>query len=450
MRDVEVLIIGAGLAGLACGRRLAQCDVAFQILEASDAVGGRVRTDIVDGFRLDRGLQSYQTAYPEGLRVLDLDALDFQRFSRQLMIRHNGRFHRLASPLDSISGAVCTILRPIGSTCDTLRLLRWKWWCDRMGSETACANAVGTDVTVLEELHSVGRFSPQMIERFFRPLCASVLLDPSLASSARLFRNYFRTFSNGYAAIPATGMQAIPDQLANGLPQNSVLLNTHVTRVSPGEVVLATGERLTARAVVVATESPTATRLLGTGINPERPASQKPATNLVAGVCDPGLVAGVCDPGLVNNPGSCGVTTFYYAATRSPIGKPMLMLNGDGRGPITFAAVLSDVAPNYAPTGQSLIAVSIVGATPPSENDVRSQLVEWFGPVVSSWRMLRSYHFEHALPEQKVAHLTPWSRPVRVETGLYVCGDHRDRGSIDGALASGFRAAQGVAEELAK
>lgn len=417
VRDVDVQIIGAGLAGLACGRRLAQCGVTFQILEASDAVGGRVRTDIVEGFRLDRGLQSYQTAYPEGLRVLDLDALDFQRFSRQLMIWHKGRFHRLASPLDSISGAVRTILRPIGSTRDTLRLLRWKWWCDRMGTETACANAVGQDVTVLEELRSVGRFSPQMIERFFRPLCASVLLDPSLASSARLFRNYFRTFSNGYAAIPATGMQAIPDQLANGLPQGSVRLNTRVIRVSPGEVTLANSERLTARAVVVATEAPTAARLLGTS---------------------------------VADPGSCGVTTFYYAGTRSPIGKPMLMLNGDGQGPITFAAVLSDVAPSYAPPGQSLIAVSVVGATPPLESDVRSQLAEWFGSSVSSWRMLRSYHFEHALPEQKVAHLTPWSRPVCVEPGLYVCGDHRDRGSIDGALASGFRAAQACAEGLAK
>lgn len=415
MRDVDVQIIGAGLAGLACGRRLAQCGITFQILEASDAVGGRVRTDIVDGFRLDRGLQSYQTAYPEGLRVLDLDALNFQRFSRQLMIRRNGHFHRLASPLDSLSGAVRTILRPIGSTLDTLRLLRWKWWCDRMGSETACANAVGPDVTVLEELRSVGRFSTQMIERFFRPLCASVLLDPSLASSARLFRNYFRTFSNGYAAIPATGMQAIPDQLANGLPPGSVRLNTHVTRVSPGEVMLANGERLTTRAVIVATEALTAARLLGAA---------------------------------VTDPGSCGVTTFYYAADHSPIGKPMLLLNGDGRGPITFAAVLSDVAPSYAPPGQSLIAVSVVGATPPPESDVRSQLAEWYGPVVSSWRMLRSYHFKHALPEQKVAHLTPWSRPVRVEPGLYVCGDHRDRGSIDGALASGFRAAQACAEEL--
>ena len=227
----------------------------------------------------------------------------------------------------------------------------------------------------------------------------------------------FRTFSNGYAAIPATGMQAIPDQLANGLPQGSVRLNTRVIRVSPGEVVLANGERLNARAVIVATEAPTAARLLGTA---------------------------------VTDPGSCSVTTFYYAAARSPIGKPMLMLNGDGQGPITFAAVLSDVAPSYASPGQSLIAVSVVGATSPSESDVRSQLAEWFGPPVALWQMLRSYHFEHALPEQQVGHLTPWSRPVRVVSGLYVCGDHRDRGSIDGALASGFRAAQACAEELAK
>src|SRR5436305_1827451 len=131
MDDPDVLIVGAGLAGLCCGLRLAECGVTFRILEASDAVGGHVRTDLVEGFRLDRGFQSYLTAYPEGRRVLDLAALDLKPFTRGVLVWFDGKFHRVADPRAEPLGTVKALCNPVGSARDTLRLIRLYWEIDR-------------------------------------------------------------------------------------------------------------------------------------------------------------------------------------------------------------------------------------------------------------------------------------------------------------------------------
>jgi hypothetical protein len=157
--------------------------------------------------------------------------------------------------------------------------------------------------------------------------------------------------------------------------------------------------------------------------------------------------------GEVADLGSNGMTTLYYAAAGSPLREPVLMLDGEGQGPINHVAVVSDVAPSYAPAGQALFAVSAVGVPPDDDATLdlraREQLTAWFGPVVASWRLLRVYGIRHALPDQSAGKLDPWQRPVRLRPGLYVCGDHRDSGTIDGAMTSGFRAAQAVMEDLA-
>ena len=96
--SADVLIIGAGLAGLCCARRLAEAGVTFQIVEASDGIGGRVRTDEVDGFLLDRGFQVLLTAYPEARRVLDYSRLDLKPFSPGALSWFAGRMNRLVDP----------------------------------------------------------------------------------------------------------------------------------------------------------------------------------------------------------------------------------------------------------------------------------------------------------------------------------------------------------------
>jgi phytoene dehydrogenase-like protein len=179
------------------------------------------------------------------------------------------------------------------------------------------------------------------------------------------------------------------------------------------------GEAIRARAVVVATEGPAAAKLLGDA---------------------------------VPDPGSNGAVTLYYAADRPPVPEPILMLDGEGRGPVNHSAVMSNVSPAYAPAGKALVAASVVGVPPEDDAELdrraRVQMAEWFGGDALGWTLIRAYRIPHALPDQTAGKLDPWQRPVRLRPGLYVCGDHRDNGSIDGAMTSGFRAAQAVMEDL--
>jgi phytoene dehydrogenase-like protein len=416
MTDPEVLIVGAGLAGLCCGRRLLQCGVPFRVLEASDAVGGRVRTDVVDGFRLDRGFQVYLTAYPEARRVLDLDAIDLKPFTRGVLVRLGGRFHRLADPRAEPLASLKSLVNRIGSPGDKLRLVRLYWEIDRGKLEL---QVMKDERPTLDLLRWNGRFSEGMIDRLFRPLLGGMFLERDLITSSRFFRFVFRVFAQGPAAVPSQGMQVIPEQVAARLPAGSVRFGARVARLGHREVALEAGETLRARAVVVATEGPAAAQLVGDE---------------------------------VPDPGSNGAVTLYYAADRPPVAEPIVMLDGEGRGPVNHVAVMSNVSAAYAPPGQSLVAASVVGIPPEDDAELdrraRVQLGEWFGPQVAAWRLLRAYRIPHALPDQTAGRLDPWQRPVRLRPGLYVCGDHRDNGSIDGAMTSGFRAAQAVMEDL--
>ncbi len=410
----QVLIVGGGLAGLCCGRELARRDIAFQILEASDGVGGRVRTDLVGGFRLDRGMQNYLSSYPEGQRVLDSERLNLKPFARALLVRYGGKFHRLADPRDAFTTALASAFSPVGTLSDKLAASRLK------GLANTDPAAV-RDETTAEFLHAVG-VGPTMTARLFRPFLGSVFLESELTTSARFFRFVYHLFGRGNACLPALGMQQIPEQLAAGLPAGAVRLNCPVAGVTDTGVSLASGQVLTARAVVIATDGPAAVALSG---------------------------------GAVPAVGSNGTVTLYYAADVSPRAEPVLMLDGDGAGPASAVAVPSEVSGEYAPAGQSLIAAAVVGV-PSDDNDtldarVRAQLGGWFGvEAVNAWRLLRVYRIRHALPSQPVGALEPWERPVKLRAGLYVCGDHRDNASINGAMVSGRRAAEAVAGELAK
>jgi phytoene dehydrogenase-like protein len=417
MPQADVLIIGAGLAGLCCARRLREVGIPFQILEAGDAVGGRVRTDQLDGFRLDRGFQVLLTAYPEAQRMLDLRALDLKPFYRGALIRVGGKFHRFADPRRHPLAGLKALAGPVGSFADKARILSLE---AKVRAGTVEDQFRKPEGLTLDFLRWGGRFSDAMIDRFFRPFFGGIFLERDLVTSSRFFRFVFRMFATGDAAVPALGMGAIPAQLAEPLPAESIRLNAPVESAGPGRVVLRGGAALSAKAVVVATDGPAAAKLLG---------------------------------GQVDEPKSRGVTCLYFAADESPLKEPILVLDGERTGPVNNVAVMSDVAPAYAPPGSALVSASVLGV--PDQDDaaleaaVRGQLAEWFGPAVQGWRYLRTYRLPHALPDQAAPALDVPERPVRLADGLYVCGDHRDNASIDGAMASGFRAAQAVAEGLA-
>jgi phytoene dehydrogenase-like protein len=406
----DVIVVGAGLAGLCCARELHNAGLEVLVLERGDAPGGRVRTDEVDGFLLDRGFQVLLTAYPEARRVLDYERLGLRPFKSGAMIRRGVRFTRIADPFRHPLSALESLRDAPGSIPDKLRVARLRSRLSRVSLNEALT---APQVTTAEALHREG-FSPGLIDTFFRPFLGGIFLDPSLETSSRLFAFVFKLFAEGEAVLPAGGMQALPRQLAERLPETALRLGATVESAGPGEVVLAGGERLTASAVVVAADGPEAARLTGA----------------------------------VEAPAPRAVTTIHYAAERSPVGEPILVLDGDGRGPVNDLCVPSDVAPSYAPPGAALVSATVLGIPPLSDEAldgaVRGQLRGWFGAQVDGWRLLRVLRIPFALPAQPPAVLAAAERPVRLRDGLFVCGDHRDTASLQGAMVSGRRAAAAV------
>ncbi|MFY9826831.1 MAG: NAD(P)/FAD-dependent oxidoreductase [Thermoanaerobaculia bacterium] len=410
----KVVVVGAGVAGLCCALKLQDKGISCTVLEASDAVGGRIRTDKVDGFLLDRGFQVLLTAYPEARRLLNYRALKLRTFSPGALIRMDGKFHRISDPFRQPWTLPAMLFSPVGNLKDKLRIARLR---RHVLDSTIDEILQRRETSALDALLEFG-FSDRMIGAFFRPFFGGIFLETDLASSSRMLEFIFRMLSEGKAALPAAGMGSIPQQLAARLPAGTVRLGARVEALGEGEVRLAGGERIPARAAVLATEAPEAARLL---------------------------------PGL-HPPGFQGTACLYFAADQAPVSKPILVLNGEGRGAVDNLCVPSAVAPGYAPAGKALVSATVVGAAGADENDlefeVRRHLASWFGPVVESWRYLRTYRIPLALPAR--SSLEPAALPVRRRPGLYLCGDHRDTPSLQGAMVSGRRAAEAVIEDWEK
>lgn len=408
----DVLVVGGGLSGLCCALHLQEHGLSPQVLETADEVGGRVRTDLVEGFRLDRGFQVLLAAYPEARRVLDYGALDLRPFRPGALVHRKGRFERVGDPWRRPQDALASLLARVGTLGDKLAIARLRATVRGVSLETLLARP---ETTIEQRLRGAG-FSEQMVDAFFRPLFGGITLDTSLSSSSRVLEFVFRMMAEGPTCLPAQGMGAIPRQIADRLAPGVVCTGARVESAAPTGVVLAGGRRLEARAVVIATDGSEASRLTRAAARSFR-----------------------------------GVACLYFAAPRAPIREPLVVLDGDGRGPVTNLCVPSNVAPTYAPAGPSLVSATVIGV--PAEDDarlevvVRHQLEEWFGRDIRGWRHLRTYRIPHALPDQP-----PRSGRRAAETtvdGLYVCGDGGETASIHGAMASGRVAAEAVADALA-
>jgi phytoene dehydrogenase-like protein len=408
--DADVIIVGAGLAGLCCARRLGQSGREYLILEASDGIGGRVRTDEVNGFRLDRGFQVLLSAYPEARRTLDYDALDLRPFYAGALVRRAGAFHRVADPWRHPWDALRGAFSPIGTVPDKLRVARLRRRVLRADLDALFASP---NTSSFEFLRSFG-FSTNMIDRFFRPFFGGVFLESELSTSSRMLQFVFRMFASGPAMLPAEGMGAIPGQLAGPLPRERIRLEAEVVSIDGTTVTFASGEQLRAGTIVVATEGLAAARLIE-GLEP---------------------------------PNARTVTCLYFASEKPPVEEPILVLNADRQGPVNNLCVPSNVAPAYAPPGGSLVSATVLG-TPKSadaelERQVRDQLAGWFGSAVAGWEHLRTYRISNALPEIEPRWAPGPDRPIEVRPGVHVCGDHRENPSIQGAMASGRRSAEQI------
>lgn len=409
----EVVVVGAGLSGLVCALRLQESGVDVQVLESSDAVGGRIRTDSVGSFRLDRGFQVLLDNYPEAKDWLDFDKLELRPFVPGCLVYKEGRFYRLDDPFRNPTRIGPSLVSPLGSFLDKLRIARLRY---KVTWPSLASVLSRPEMTSREALENDG-FSDQIIKAFFEPFLGGIFLDPDLQTSSRIFHWLFRLFSTGLASLPASGMQAIPDQLAGKIEKGRIRLKTRVVSAESGQVRIDDGSSIECRTIVIATDPSSAAGLLR----------------------QPDLT--------VFN----GVTTLYYAAEGRPLTEPILVLNGEDDGPVNHLCSPTEVAREYGPRGSSLLSLSALGRQDQSDDAldeaVREQMVPWFGMAVTDWKLLRIDRIPHAIPSQRPPALSGARKPLRVADGLFNCGDHTNFASINGAMESGRLVAEEILAE---
>jgi glycine/D-amino acid oxidase-like deaminating enzyme len=395
---LRVVVVGAGLAGLACASDLAAAGATVRVLEAGDAVGGRMRTDQQAGFLLDRGFQVFNTSYPQVKRRMDLRALQLRAFTPGMLLHTSRGRVRFTDPTRQPRQAGDLLTGRLAGPRDlaALTLLTAR---DMFGPVGRIRH--GRDQTTLAALKRAG-ISGDLIDQLFRPFLAGVFGEDELETSSRFFHLVWRSMLRGTLC----------------LPRGTTRLDTSVSQLTGEGVLLGDGSERPADTVVVATGAAAAARLL--------PGLKVPATRTV--------------------------TTLYHAAPASPLTEPTLVV--DTEREILNTSVLTEVTPSYASDGRALISTSVLGTGDTSALDtraegpggleaaVRGRLAVIYQTDTAGWEHLASYTVEGALPVMAAPY--PLTRGSRVGPGRYVCGDHRATGSVQGALASGARAAREV------
>lgn len=414
--NVDVLIIGAGMSGLSAAYTLYKKGISFKIVEATSSVGGRMKTERIQGFQLDRGLHFFQTAYPEASKLLDFEELELQNVYQGALVYHKNDFSLLSNPFKKPSDLLSSMIADIANWKDKLKII--SLIISLKNSEIATITK-DCNITAEEFFRQYG-FSEMFINSFLRPFVGSILHDPKMESSADYVLFGLKMIINGEVTLPKNGIASIPEQVASKLPEDSFIFNNKVKMIEGNQVTLLDGTTLNAKKIIIS-------------INP------LDLKNLF--------------PDLAIDPASNHVTCLYFATSeKPPVSKPVIVLNGENKGLVNSLFVPSLVEKNYAPEGQHLISISIV-----KENDlddeeltdkVLSEMSEWFGINVNSWEHLKTYHIKYALPKHgKLCEKVVFSKH---SDDIYMCGDYFSYGSINSAILSGRKAAEDVITTLKK
>ncbi|MGW3492830.1 NAD(P)/FAD-dependent oxidoreductase [Streptomyces sp. NPDC001020] len=456
--QADVVIVGAGIAGLAAAHRLTSAGVTTVVVEAAACAGGRMSTEKVDGFRLDRIGQFLSTSYPELRLAPGLDALVLRPFAPGVLVHSEGRRRRAgAAPTGGGAGSARSALSVVRALASAPRATSAPEAGDGTpgvrppgirlpGPRTARSRAAGPRsgvplggavdqarlgaalariaATPVERLlarpeSTAARALPlrgipaRTVDGFLRPLLSALLCDPKLTTSSRCADLALHAFASGRLCVPEGGAEVLPELLAQALPPGTVHTGVRATSVSTTSVTTAEHGELRCRAVLVATDAHAAAELL------------------------PGLRVPDFHP----------VTVVHHTMDEPPSTGASLLLDADRGGPVAHTAVVSQVDPSRAPAGRALVSSTVLG-TPPYDVDdaVRSHLARLYGTSTARWETLAVHHTARAVPAMPPPH--DLRRPVRLLAGLYVCGDHRDTSTVQGALHSGHRAAAAVLADL--
>ena len=411
---MRVIVVGAGLAGLTCAKVLEERGAEVVVFEASDGVGGRVRTDERDGFLLDRGFQVYFTSYPVSRRHLDHAALDLRAFDPGAIVRRGGERSVLSDPVRDPKAFVPTLLSDEATFGDKLRTVGVAAKALPGSATSAGRENGGADVSMLEYLRSAG-LSERYIDSFFRPFYGGITLNRALTTSSRVLRFTFRMLATGRTVVPALGMGEIPKQLASHLPEQNIHLNSPVDSLlrEDGGVrgISAAGEEHEADAVVVATDAPAAGELTGEKV-PR---------------------------------GSVGEVCLYYE-TSGLEGEKKILLNAEDAAFVNNAVEMSNVSERYAPEGRHLLyAVALTGFDRPDDELLRrgvEDVSRWYpGAEFRPLGLRRIPYGQFAQPPGIHEGLPPNRTGI---PGLFLAGEFTEDSSINGSMLSGEKAAAEV------
>jgi phytoene dehydrogenase-like protein len=413
MADHKVIIVGGGVAGLVAAIELEKQNIAPLIVESTDRVGGRVKTDSFQGYQLDHGFQVLLTAYPEAKKYLDYDQLKLKFFKPGALIFQGQKQIRLSDPMRQPSQAFATLFSKAGSFQDKLKIFKLS---QRLKKDSLSAIFSRTEMTTKAYLLSYG-FSEQIIKNFFQPFLGGIFLESELNTSSRMFEFVFKMFSEGHAAIPSDGMEAIPWQLKSKLQKTDFLFNFKVVAVEDKKVELDDGNVLTADAVIIATQ-------------PDKILKKMQG----------------------QFPGYQQVTNLYFEVEKSFIGKPLIGLlpkNGKLINNLTF---ISDAAPSYANNGKALLSVSVNGIDNISEKDLQVKVVhelsEISGYEADAFSYLKTFYIKNALPKINDLHYDMYASETKIFENIFLAGDYLLNGSLNAAMASGRSAALAVTDYL--
>lgn len=415
MQEEKVIIIGAGIAGLTAAIELEKAGFKPTILEASDSIGGRVKTDNMGGYLLDHGFQVLLTAYPEAQHYLDYEKLNLKKFSPgALILDPKSGNYVISDPLRQPTSLFSMLFSPVGSFSDKLKIFQWNRALRKLSIDEIFAKP---EISSIEFLRKKG-FSETIIQQFFKPFFGGIFLENELNTSSRMLEFVFKMFGEGFAAIPKFGMKAIPEMLAGHLSQTEIKFNQRVEKVGLKKVVLDNGQEIEADVMIIATK---AEQLL------------------------PQLEGQFSEDQFVTN--------LYFSSDIDPIGKPLIALVPDEDKLINNITVMNNTSASYAPEGSYLLSVSVTQNY--QENDkqlkqrVLKELIEVF-PQLSEAVIehLKTFYIDNALPQIDDFQNKIKPSQSKIQQGIYLAGDYLLNGSINAAMASGRYAAHAVFEDL--
>lgn len=404
----DVIIIGAGVSGLVAAIELEKSGISPLILEASDSVGGRVKTTEKNGFYLDHGFQVLLTAYPEAKRYLDLDALKLVKFKPGSAIYHNKQITKIGDPTRDKSFLISTLFAKVGSLRDKIIILKLNNLLKQKSMEEIFASA---EKTTLDHLKDFG-FSEKIISSFFQPFFAGIFLEEELSTSSRMFEFVYKLFGTGYAAIPAEGIKEIPLQLASSLKSTKFRFNSKVVSLNNSQVELDTGEKISANRIIISTDP---SDLIKTQ---SKKVKWKSCYNL------------------------------YFETEKSTLNEPIIGLLPGENTLVNNIHFLQDIFGSSSE--KNVLSVTVVKDHSLTEEQlvtsVKNELQNQCGIAVGN--VVSIFPIKKALPDSTNLKYQPSSEDVMLSEGLYCCGDYLANSSLNAAMASGRVAAEQVFKSL--